>query len=381
MKIFPPCLTLLLGFPILTLAGTPDISSVAAKNPNPPQEAADLPDARPEWTLSAGPQWRQIGEAQFKGGSRAGRSHLPAAPKGGGGLSTGYADGYVLPDSSGGAQTWNWGYRNASQVSGDFLSFSSRSSELISRTVSNSFSTDWSDDLSNVGFFLLLESPTVVQWKHLSLSAALGYSFVQDDTSSESLAFRAIRSSHLRTRDVTDWYDISAIAPVPPAPHSGNFNGPGPVISLTPARSLGGGVREQSLGSEVFTSHLRQSLELQLHTLSLGPRASFQFGSLRVLAGLGFALNIVPWDAESSETLRSNKRGTLQTWRDDASGTEVLAGTYVELGSEWRFAKSWSLSAGVRYDWSQKLEGSLGGTEFEVDLGGWTAMLGVGFRF
>ncbi len=381
MNALPKSLLSLLCLPLLASGGTPQVAAVAAKNPKQPAAAAVLPEPRPEWTVGAGAQWRQMGEASFRGGGRAGRQHLPEALKSGGGISTGYSNGFVRPDSSGGNQTWNWGYNSASQVSGDFLTLSGSSREVISQTLASSYNTDWSDDLSGVGFYLTLGSPELLRWRKLTLSAALGYSFVQDDTSRESLAFRAERREVLRTRSVTDLYDISAIAPPPDAPYSGSFAGPGPVISLRPARSSGGGVSEQSRGTEIFTSQLRQSLEVQLHTISLGPRVGMEWGSLRVLGGLGFALNIVPWDADSRETLRSNQRGTLKTWHDTASGTDVLPGVYAELVAEWRFAKRWSLSTGVRYDWSESLEGEVGNAEFDVDLGGWTAMLGVGFHF
>lgn len=382
MKSLPNPVLALLCLPLLASGGPPEARSLAAKNPKQPAEAAVLPEPRSEWAVSAGVQWRQIGEATFHGGGRAGLRHLPAALKSGGGIHTGYSNGFVRPDSTNGGQTWNWGYSSASQVSGNFLTLSGSSSEVISRTLASAYDTDWSDDLSGAGFYLLLESPELVQWQRFSLSAALGYSFVQDETGRESLAFHAERTEMLRTRSVTDLYDISAVAPLPGAPYSGSFNGPGPVISLTPARSSGGGgVREQSLGTEIFTSRLQQSLEVQLHTISLGPRVGMDLGSVRLLAGLGFALNIVPWDAESRETLRSSRRGTLQTWRDSASGTDVLAGLYAELGAEWRFAKRWSLAAGVRYDWSEALEGEVGGARFDVDLGGWTALLGLGFHF
>ncbi len=381
MNAFPHKLLPLLCLPLLAQAGPPDMTTVAAKNPKQPMEAAVLPAPRPEWTIGAGVQWRQIGEASFRGGSRARLHHLPAAPRSGGGISSGYSNGFVLPDSANNSQTWNWGYDSASQVSGGFLTLSSSSRQVFTETLASSYNTDWSDDLSGAGVYFLLESPDLVKWRNFSLSAALGYSFVQDDTSRESVAFRAERTTWVRTRNVADLYDVSAIAPLPAAPYSGSFNGPGPLISLAPARRSGGGVREQSSGTEIFTSELSQSLEVQLHTISLGPRFDVEFGSLRLLAGLGYALNIVPWDADSQETLRSNRRGPLRTWRDSASDTDLLSGLYAEISAEWRFARQWSLSAGARYDWSESLQGEVGAADFDVDLGGWTATLGLGFHF
>jgi hypothetical protein len=332
------------------------------------------------WRLSAGGQWRQIGRVSFRGGSRAGLGNLPAVPNGGKAQS-GYTNGYVRPDSAGGAETWNWGYTDAAQVQGNFLVLNGNlPTGARTRTTTQSYQTDWQDDLANAGFFVLLESPTLAGWQHLTLSAALGYGFAMDQSRQDRLAFRAERSSFQLPGGGADHYRISGESSLPSAPYSGTFTGPGQMISRTPTFRLGGGGGKH-LGTEVFTSQLSQSLEVQLHTFSLGPRAGVNFANLRMLAGLGFALNVAAWNAESRETLRSDQRGTVKVWRDEASGTDLLPGAYAELGAEWTLKRNWYLTGGLRFDWSQSLEGGLGGAEWDVALGGWTASLGAGFRF
>jgi hypothetical protein len=371
-------LFVLLALPLFAQAGNPSpIQTASSKNPKMPQEAAIIPeDHSLGWSLGAGVQWRQIGEVSFRGATLRGPRHLPSAPSGSSG-SIGYSDGFVRRDSSGGGQTWNWGYESASQIRGNGLTFNGSSSQLTSRTITSRPNLDQSDEASGLGFYIRLDSPEVLNWRHLTLSAGLGYSFAQDKVGRSGIAYRAERQTFLRSQTVRDVYDISAITPLPDAPYNGTFSGPGPVISISPTRREGGGSRERLLDSEVFTSQLDQNLQLQLHTFSLGPRAGFEFGRLTTQCGIGLAVNIVPWDFTSRETLRSNRRGKLKSWPQSESGIDILPGVYAELATQYRLSKRWSVNTGIRYDWSQNLEGEAAGTVFEVDLGGWTATLGL----
>jgi hypothetical protein len=370
-----------LSLPLIASAGAPTpLESPISKNPKQPADAAVIPVQPTGWTLGAGFQWRQMGEASFHGGRLKGPSLLPPAANTYRG-STRYRDGFVSPDSTGGAQTWNWGYNSASQVSGNNLTLSGTSTQIISRTLTSGSHMEDAEDPSGLGFYLSIESPDLVQWSHLSLSTALGYSFAQDEAGSSGIAYRAERQVIERSQSLLDVYDISAITPLPTAPYSGTFSGPGPVISMAPASRNRSSVTERLLFSEVFTSHLDQSLDLQLHTFSLGPRVGFDLGRFHLQAGLGLAINIVPWDFDSRETFRSNRRGTLKTWTTSDSGTDILPGLYAELAAQYRLTKRWHINTGVRYDWSQSLEGQVAGTTFDVDLGGWTATLGIGWDF
>lgn len=385
-RLVAPAMLLL---PLLAMAGGPSaknpapIQAAAAKNPKAPLQAIEPPPVPLGWTIGAGVMWRQIGELDFRGGHRAGMKDIPklksSTHSGGGG---GYSDGYVLPDSTGGLQTWNWGYTSVAQVSGDNLNFTSSSSRISQSAYGQSFSNDWSDDLEGTGVFIQVESPEFYRWKRLSFSAAGSYSFVQDESHHEAEAFQAVRQTTEYRTSRTDSYDISAIAPLPAAPYGGTFNGPGPVISTTPASSSGGGTSRRMLEDDVYTSRVEQSVEVRLHTLSAGPRVGFDLGQVRAVASMGMALNIADWEGSSQETLRHEGSGkVIRRWNESAGETELLAGVYAELGLQWQFLPRWTLNAGARYDWSQELSGELAASEFDVDLGGWSAMLGIGWEF
>lgn len=374
--------------PLLAIAGTPAnaIKAAAAKNPKAPVQAMNTAAAATGWTLGAGVIWRQIGEVSFGGGHYAGPGHLPAF-QGRSIGGSGYSDGYVLPDITGSAiQTWNWGYNNASQVQGNSLVFSGSSSSLTQSTSMSSRDSGWSDDLQNAGVELRAESPALFQWRQFSLSAAMGYSFTRDEADESREAFHAQRTTWLQQSSVRDVYDITAIAPIPGAPFNGTFNGPGPVISLSPQSSTGGGSGDrEKLYEDVYSSAVHQSLDIRLHTLSFGPKVSTIAGRVRVVGGLGLALNIADYEADYDERLtvqRGNARARLlREWHESDSGTDVVPGFYLETSAEVLLAPRWVGYISGRYDWAGSVDGQLGPSSFDVDLSGWTLGLGVIYRF
>ena len=367
------CLLATLGcLPSLLSAGEP-----AAKAP--PLEAAVLPaPVTSSWRASFGPQWRQLGRVRLSARPQASARALPAAPRS---TSTGASDGFARPDSANGAQTWNWGYNSASQVSGGQLALTQSSSERFA--VQRFTQPDWSaeDDLDAPGLFLMIESPTLFAARGISLSAAAGYQFAQDSAGHDALAFQAERLTYQRARTVTAFHDVSGLGALPAAPYTGSFNGPGPLINLSPDR-LVSRAQNRLLESETFSSRIAQELDIGLHTFSLGPRLSLERGPLRFIAGLGAALHLVTWDAFSRETLTSSRRGRLASWTDTRSGTELLAGLYAEASLEYRLTERTFLATSFRYDWAQDFRADLApGSSAQADLGGWSIQAGLGFRF
>ena len=374
-------LLLLSLLPLALHAGTtPALKTAAAKNPKAPVQALELPPEALGWTLGAGLQWRQIGEVSFGGGHHARASDIPVMRGESSGSGSGYSNGYVRPDSTNGPNTWNWGFNDPSQVVGNTLTFSGSNTEIFQRVLAQSLDSAWSEDLAGLGIYFELESPTLLKWKRFNLSAVAGYSFVQDETERSLDAFSAVRQTMLIHNSFTDAYDISGIAPV--APQQGTFNGPGPVISRTPISRTGGhGSTATMLDDEVITSRVEQSFKINLHTLSLGPRIGMDFGKLRATAGLGLAINLADWEASSNETLRSESGKVLKRWQDSTSELEILFGGYAELGAHYAINERWSINANLRYDLSQDLSGQVANTPIHLDLGGFTAMVGVGWRF
>ncbi len=341
------------------------LSNAAAKNPKAPVQAAVIPVEPPsQWTLSAGVQWRQIGEATLHTRSQAGNFTLPGLS----GTTGSGPNGYVLPDSTGGAVTWNWGFDDPSQVQGNRLTITSGGGTTGSLT--NTGGTH-SEDLTGIGPYIELESPKLLEWKHIKVSATFGYSFVQDDTQSNFVNSLAVQQTQF-----VDVYDLTPALPLSGSTYHGSFNGPGPVISRTPiSHTEAGGI------DDIFTGTLQQSLEVRLHTLSFGPRMAMEFKRVRAMGSLGLAVNIADWKADVNESFTDSSGNSLGHWQAHNSGTEVLPGIYLQVGAQVRLTQRLILTASGRYDWSESLKGSVGKSDFDVKLGGWTAMLGLGWQF
>jgi hypothetical protein len=139
-----------------------------------------------------------------------------------------YNDGFVGVDRSGnaGGQTWNWGYHNASQVSGDTLamhatSATSGGSQTVTDDPNLGFEASFVRDLGHE------------TWGGWGVKAAFGYTAMDFHSSAPLTGHGEV---------VTDTSQLGGVRP-PAAPYTGSFNGPGPVINSTPTRCAdpGGG--------------------------------------------------------------------------------------------------------------------------------------------
>ena len=364
------------------MAGEGSTVKQAAKNPATVQVPDALPlDGGQRWSLSAGVQWRQIGEVSFKNRESHASNFLslPQRSLYEEDVAGYYTDGYVLDDSANSGQTWNWGYDNASQLQGNTLSFSGVTTRFDETVKVERMNTDWASDLAGLGGYVGMESPVLYRAKKFQLSASADYGFVQDNTSNKATAFRAVHEINEVSETYTDAYDVSHLGVIPAAPYRGTFNGPGPLLNMNPQRTNGGSSSFNSY--ETYESTLQQDFDVRLHTVSLGPRVAVSLGRLRANVGLGFAGNVADWEATSRETLIVNDNRTMRTWEDHAEGTSFLPGAYGELGLQWEFMRNWSVNASARYDYAKSLNADLGTSDMTLDLRGVTGRVGIGWSF
>jgi hypothetical protein len=372
-------------------AGTSAIVAASSKNPKAPQAAAILPQSSSGWRVSAGGQWRTLGDASFSNSSQAPGYLLPLwaaeadALASAGGLGGGYSDGYVLPDISGStATTWNFGYTSASQIVGGNLVLHGNSGGGISTYNSQLYNSDWSDNMNGWGGFVKLETPELFSWRGISLSAVVGYGYTRADIDHSALAFTATQRTSVSGGGGSYTDSYTAIGALPPAPHVGTFAGPGPILSLTPVRSFSGGGNGTGNTTETSVeSIIRNRFDVDLHTLSFGPQLTFQtiLPKLNLGGSLGLALNIADWNARTDETLSTTAGHTLAAWHSHSNGTDVLPGFYLEANAAYALSSNWSVSAFGRYDWSEALQGHTGTSTVALDLTGWTLGLGATYRF
>lgn len=376
------------------LAGTE--SGKAPKAPVAPQLV--VPELSP-WRVSAGYAHRQFDHIGMSTGSEAARYSLPrlarasAHGNSGAGSSTGYADrtyrdGFVFIDSgtvSAGGDTWNWGYDSASQAGSSSLVFHGGDGTISSWSSSESATNPgaWEGDDSAGGPVLQLDY-IFAHAGPFEISASLQWGFWNLDGSQTATSFAAQQSSAVNQRSVTDAYDTAGII-VPLAPYQGSYNGPGPLLRNEPSQRLHSTGRTLDQDSATFSNFLEESFDVDLHALSLGPTITFPFGRFAVSVSGGLALNIASYDAFHSETLTattaSGDSRTLQTWRDSASGTELLFGAYTQGALSCAITQRLSVSAYGRADWSETLEKEVGPSKLTFDPGGWSAGAMVSWRF
>ena len=252
-----------------------------------------------------------------------------------------YNDGYVLVDSSGnaGGLTWNWGYKNSSQVAGDTMQF---------HAIQSSSSSSATDD-PQYGAELIYQR-VIGRLPFLSSGRwgrEAGFGFTELD----------LRDNRSGTVSVTtDTYQLNGVLP-PSAGYNGTFSGPGALLGDTPMRTT---------MSAVLTS--QQKLSGQLFSLRLGPFAEWNFTpklSLAASVGLTLAPTTVDYDFSETVTLAS---GTFAA-SGHSSKTKLLYGPYVGGMLRYAFNKTWGVYVGAQFQNLTDLEQSVGGHTARLDPG------------
>ncbi len=383
------------------------------------QQAVTTVPAPEAWRISAGYQWRQMGSLGWRPGSLAAHAGLPSLVGRAGHSSSDfsipslgigdhfYSDGYVRPDA-GSAHTGTtqfWGYSSNSQFdSADFfVAFHANlNSSQSMTTVSGSSGTGpgWSSELESSGIFTSVESPELYAFAFgkgsVSLSLEGGYSFAQDDTSRfAGNVFQDLQRSITVTTltnhgFLTDDYSTNGMK-VPGAPYSGTLTGGGPQIDAAPlplARTITPGTGAQTTSTSSLTALLHsdavEGFSLDLHTFSLGPKLAAELEGVRLGLGTGLALNVASWEANSLETLYASQNGgsrAVYEWTRHASGTDVLAGFYLESTCQISLSRNVALYVACRYDWSKGMTVGAGPSSFQFDPGGWSVLSGLTVSF
>jgi hypothetical protein len=265
---------------------------------------------------------------------------IPPPPSAGSAVNRGYLDGFVNVDSSGnaGGQTWNWGYQNASQVSGGMLRMDAGTTSSLS---SGSGGSD-----ANPGFELsYVRDLDHENWGRWGIKASFGYTKLDmssDDAESGS--------------EITDAYPLNGIVP-PLAPYSGSYYGPGPVIGSTPTRTtlpvtITG---NRSIDATLFDFHLGPSVDLDLTR-----RLSVELGG-----GAAFGLMDSTFAFSETSTTSGGATYTSGSTRD----VGWLFGTYAEAGLTWRLCRAASVHTGAEFQYLGQFEQNTEGHSSEVDLG------------
>ena len=262
-----------------------------------------------------------------------------------------YSDGYVLTDVSGnaGGRTWNWGYNNSSQISGNTIL-------MHQTTASGSVASSSSSDLSNPGW-----GGELIYDRELGARGQMRYG-VESSLNYLNLSLNAGSAGTGDIVQKTDAYAFASGTTPPTAPYQGTFNGPGFLIGSSPVSS------STTVLPGAATIMTSQKLDAEVWGMRLGPYLEFPVDErldLSFSAGLaGALLNAsVSW----TETVNMGGSGPL-TASGGGRDLSVLGGAYAAMNLSWQLSKHWDVEAGGQYQYLGVYRHSFGGSDVELNF-------------
>lgn len=272
----------------------------------------------------------------------------------------GYFDnGFVLPDVGGTASglTWNWGYEDYSQVSGNTLNYE----RYLGLPDAGSFNDE--SDIAPGGemMFGVEFGQFAVGKKTWTWGAEMGggYNLFEiggTDTASGNTTYN------------TASYDTNGILlPVPP--YRGTYDGPGPVIDLDPASTTS--------TSSAASSTVDGTLESSLYNLKLGVWFDMPLTEKLDLSwSAGFSSLYADTQYKFTEDIAFTDAGVPAIGRVDTTvgGRNWQQGGYLQARLEYNFANNWSAYVAGDYQYNGKLR--FGGADRDVVMD-FTALFGA----
>jgi hypothetical protein len=212
-----------------------------------------------------------------------------------------------------GNQTWNWGYQNAQQLAGPNLLLSSSQPGSIGHA---------GDDGPQHGFEFTysreLVSAKAIQF---GLESALNYTSV------------SLRDTSVAGTITVDAFGLGGIIP-PLAPYSGNFAGPGPLISDTPTRVPVG---------------VNSRLNANVYGLRFGPYMEVPLGrKVGLTLSGGLAAAAVQGEFRYAQSAQVPGSGTISA-EGRSTATRFHAGVYLGGTLSYKLGRDISLFAGAQY--------------------------------
>lgn len=313
--------------------------------------------------------------AQFKtvgGGSRAN-----PGPATGSGINRTYDDGYNKVDSQNGQDgfTWNWAYKNPSQIPGNdtvvmHSTFAQASaSKTIDSDPEHGFEVTYNRELGRIG-----------KNKNLPWGLEVGFGWTD-------IQINDHRPLNNRFGNIADAYGLEGIDPshniIPPgqttpAPYSeggsqfnpGTKDGPGPIIEDSPSRTT-------TFNSQLVTGSRR--FEADLFSFRLGPYIDIPIDDKWSLSlSAGFAVGLIDGEFSFNELTTS---GDSSTRLVGAGGnTDVVFGGYVSAGIHYAINEHWGVFITGQYMGLTPYSATANGQKVEIDLAR-TAFISLGVTY
>lgn len=346
-----------------------------------------------EFSLSAGPAVRTLGQLKINSGYRSGGFALPSlvgsdsltVPPVGDATAPAdreYDDGYVRQDAGTAVDgtTWYWGYENPSQVQGDELVYRATGFQSIRGDLSRAPNAGPAskDTLDGVAPHLQFDARSPHSIGPFRIGFSAGLDFMKAD---QSLAFSNFSATQTRDDyrlDYEDRYDLQGVIP-PQAPYSGTIGGPGPLIDNIPAIRT---ITPVLLFTDTatFGNQVHSTFEVEAFSFTLGPTFSMRQGPLEFAFSGGVIVNLYDWSARQSETLDATGAAgatRIATWQESDSGTKVRPGLYAQADLGYAVNEQIGIGGFVRLDAAGEFRAQAGPTVYKIDPYGVTAGLQV----
>lgn len=319
------------------------------------------------WRVSAGMMWRKTGQLNVTPNARGiYTAGLPTTTSAVGAANENanrtYTDGFVNISAATAATnlTTFWGYNNASQVSGQTISFTS---DAVS-TLTRSGSLEQKDQTVEAPYIEVAYLTPLSE--NLEAGLSLQFSFN---------GFSSSVSSSLQQSSVvtTDSYNVAPGALIPSAGYVGSYTGPGLLIGNQPdSRSV--------VSTPTTTQNYTFQNSTDVYSLALGGEIQWQpIDRVSFGASAGPVLNYVDWDAQWSSPFFNGASVAQMDFKQ--KGDDILYGVFTKMNASYHLNQNWSMDGFFRYDWTQSLTQSVTTTNFEVNLSGWSGGVGVSYRF
>lgn len=295
-----------------------------------------------------------------------------------------YSDGFVKTDSltSITGQTVDFGYAQSSQVGNDTLAFHGVTDSYLDVSTITSLTPDAVSSVLAQGGMLGLTYEIPLLRSPASLGLDFSVAVVGAAETLQHQSFRAVQTVDTLRDRVTDTYGTNGVL-LPPGPFQGSPGNLGPAIEAEPHRAK----QTERIARDrvVFFDRVTDALEMTLTTLSIGPTIRWKERFWSFDGGLGFALNVASWRAESEQTLLTSvnrsKAQVLASRQTTDSGIDVLPGFYVQAGLTRQFSAHWSSALTLRYDWSRTLRAEAGRSHFDLEMNGLSMVAQLIYRF
>lgn len=317
-------------------------------------------------------RFNNVGNIRAGGGNGAG-------PATGGNVDRNYDDGYVRRDSNNNQDgfTWNWGYRDASQITGpDTVEFHSTSASPIKSGRHDS------DPQHGIEFTYNRELGRAESGKwSWGFESGFGYTDIDmRDTRALSGGVTVIADTYTHTGIDPTHNQIPPGSSTPP-PYDdngtilnpGTFNGPGPLLGSEPSREI----TSDASGSLVTG---KREFNADFFTFRLGPYLDLPINE-KWFVSLSAGVAVGVMDGEYHINQRVTTAGGTLRQRATGSDTDVLYGGYLSGTVHYRIDECWGLFAGLQYlGFADCYKAEAAGQEIELDLQS-TAFFTTGVTF